>query len=1284
MERAMPWQPLGGETTEITAIHAALLPTSPQGDILCFGDWAGSGSGGVVQTTLSRLFRVQDGTIEAFADEDLPDTNGFCGGHAWLADGRMLLGGGTQGWPAVSEAHDHDPHYDGERACWLYLPQQRRWTRVKDMRFQPGSNSIGGGRWYPTLVTLGNGEVMAIAGHPDVTDTYNGRHNNNTPERYSPAANSWTLLEDGHTAPDNRNTDSYPRFHLLPDGRLFCDTSGDEGDQQILDPWTGLWVGDAVNASALPDYYSEGSAATSVLLPLLPPSYTPRVAAFNSPSASAFRIDPAANDPAWTTTPDRIGPMAGRNRENGCATLLPTGHVALTGGWPRGSGDDPMDDDLANATLGAEIYDPGIDWGAGDFSGNEGWLDEGGAAAVVGRGYHSTALLLPDGRVWTAGSTGALVGGEDRVEYYAPFYVGQSRPTLSGVPAATTYGATFTATVDRAIERVALIRSGTITHGFNSDQRYIGLEFEQDGDELTITAPPNGNIAPPGPYMLWVIDADDRPCELAAFIRLSSQQLLLYTDRSTFSVHEVDVLGTPAQFNYAFYLVLDGALPGEVGDPVASPEIAFTYPGGETVPDMGWQLATSKWEDPSAPPDTAQRLTFACHIRFESDDAFDAITGESDDIQIRATFGGFTVSAPLKLTKNPNPWMRDGETPWLSTDVRVFQIQPGFSIAGVVHGSGPDAPYTFIKALCEKFESLEPEVETHPFLNELETDQAKSALTFAGEGGNGDPVYNYAVAKVRMTAPSEVDAEDVGVFFRLFRTASTGFEYRPESYSRDGSGAGAYPVIGRIDGDIVTIPFFSEPRAGEGAVQVDELNRKTIAGSGAESRRYFGCWLDINQTTPEFEEDGEMKSVQEILVGEHQCLVAEIDYALDTIPPGATPGSSENLSQRNLIINEAPNPASAATRVIAHSLEVAPSKTPAKLPPMMGSNPSLTARLAVDELVFSWGNIPAGSQVTVYLPDVDVDEVMALVARRSGAAMVARVDAHTIRLTVGGITYLPIPGGRQATIPALLTLQLPPDLVKGTVYKATIKQFDGQRRRIIASVQLTIPITTSEQILPEEGRKLAVYRHILSKMAAANKWRPVVERLVGVVADRVRGLGGDPDSIEPSPTGNPPKEGDMDIGDGFSGKVAAILYDCFGDFSGFVLESCREKRRFEACEPGIEKVVRAACHDRDTITVMGGKGGRDIKGIVVHCCAGGAKALREEREKPAVMERVRQKQREPASQAPAAPKPQPVAGGGQDHGAHDHGAHHHGDQGAHEHQEPASSLRRDDRPGMAG
>ena len=173
-------------------------------------------------------------------------------------------------------------------------------------------------------MTLADGQVFAVASHLHETDFYNARHNNNTPERYSAAGDYWHLLASGHTAPESVDSDSYPRYHLLPSGPLFCDTAGDDGAQQHVETSAGLWAGDDVDTTALPGYYARGSSATSVVLPLLPPNYRPRIVAFNSPHATTFRIDPAENDPVWVGAANRQGDAGDDDRQNGCATKVIT------------------------------------------------------------------------------------------------------------------------------------------------------------------------------------------------------------------------------------------------------------------------------------------------------------------------------------------------------------------------------------------------------------------------------------------------------------------------------------------------------------------------------------------------------------------------------------------------------------------------------------------------------------------------------------------------------------------------------------------------------------------------------------------------------------------------------------------------------------------------------------------------------------------------------------------------------------------------------------------------
>jgi len=164
----MSWSTINTDS-QITAIHAALLPTEPDGVVLYYGDWDPLGEGiGVQEITHGRLYRMAPGLddpIEPVPEGVSPETDCFCGGQSFLGDGRLLSAGGTFGW-ASTHPGPHLPHYDGERHCWIYQPRAKGWVSAHDLNFQPASNSIGGGRWYPTLVTLANGEVFAVGGPP--------------------------------------------------------------------------------------------------------------------------------------------------------------------------------------------------------------------------------------------------------------------------------------------------------------------------------------------------------------------------------------------------------------------------------------------------------------------------------------------------------------------------------------------------------------------------------------------------------------------------------------------------------------------------------------------------------------------------------------------------------------------------------------------------------------------------------------------------------------------------------------------------------------------------------------------------------------------------------------------------------------------------------------------------------------------------------------------------------------------------------------------------------------
>lgn len=224
----------------------------------------------------------------------------------------------------------------------------------------------------------------------------------------------------------------------------------------------------------------------SVLLPLLPGATTAKVLIVgggNPGTRTADIMDVASASPAWTAA----APMF-FGRRNANAVILPDDRVLVVGGNLLDNGDDPV--------LKAEAY---------DVAANAWTLLP---AMTRGRAYHSTAVLLPDARVWAAGSFTTFT--EKNIEIYSPGYLFEGdRPVITSAPATVYYGTTFSINTSLAISAIRLIRLGATTHAQDMDQRSVGLAFTQtnpnNGPTWSVTAPADANVAPPGLYMLFVL-----------------------------------------------------------------------------------------------------------------------------------------------------------------------------------------------------------------------------------------------------------------------------------------------------------------------------------------------------------------------------------------------------------------------------------------------------------------------------------------------------------------------------------------------------------------------------------------------------------------------------------------------------------------------------------------------------------------------------------------------------------------------------------------------------------
>jgi hypothetical protein len=384
---------------------------------------------------------------------DVPNhqTNLFCAGHTFLPDGRLFVIGGHEGeqYAGAAEATilEHDPY---------------RWSRQPQL--------MNAGRWYGTAVLLGSGEVLAlsgtIAGSSDI---------NPMPQVWrTNGGGGWRNLTGAL-----KKVPPYPRCALAPNGRVYV--AGTSQATHYLDTaGTGRWTG---GPRRLDPSRTAGACVLYDAFKLL------MVGGGRSPPLQACeRIDLAAGTPRWT----RTGAMAFARRHcNG--VLLPDGTVLAVGGT---SGDG--NNNAAGRVLVAESWNPATGV----------WTRL--ASMAVPRLYHSSAMLLPDGRVLVAGG-GRGSGGVDyeNAQIYSPPYLFRGpRPAITSAPATVGYGQALPVgtSAPADVTGAVLIKCASTTHDNNMSQgvqRFRTPARTAGGISVKVTS--NRHALPPGHYMLFVL-----------------------------------------------------------------------------------------------------------------------------------------------------------------------------------------------------------------------------------------------------------------------------------------------------------------------------------------------------------------------------------------------------------------------------------------------------------------------------------------------------------------------------------------------------------------------------------------------------------------------------------------------------------------------------------------------------------------------------------------------------------------------------------------------------------
>jgi fibronectin type 3 domain-containing protein len=461
---ALTGQWSGVQNLPYNPIHATLLPTGK----VFFWD----------QYQSADFPQLWDPQLSVVTPAARAGYNIFCSGFCLLGDGRLLLAGG----------HIADNY--GLATTATYNPFTDSWTRHADMNR---------GRWYPTLTTLANGDALVVSG---MMDTTNGM--NLLPQVFQAALGTWRSLTSAQL-----QLPYYPYMFVAPNGKAFA--AGPAASTRYLDTAnTGAWTSVANAQFGARNWGSSVMYEPGKVLLIGGSTCEPyNYSCPYLPTETVEAIDLTAASPSWRY----VAPMTIRRKQHN-AVVLPDGNVLVVGGT---SG--TAQDGEANAVFAAEMWNPAANT----------WTPL--ASNAVYRGYHSVALLLPDGRVWVGGGNGGSGPGgsgggalQPNAEVFSPPYLFKgARPSIASAPSTAARGATVLVQTPDAVSitAVTLTRLGSVTHTFNQDQRFARLPFSQAADGLNVTFPSNPSVAPPGYYMLFIINSTGVP-SVAKIIRLTN------------------------------------------------------------------------------------------------------------------------------------------------------------------------------------------------------------------------------------------------------------------------------------------------------------------------------------------------------------------------------------------------------------------------------------------------------------------------------------------------------------------------------------------------------------------------------------------------------------------------------------------------------------------------------------------------------------------------------------------------------------------------------------------